>query len=99
MGGVRRGVLDPDYNGVPPEPVSPVKEKPTEAQKKWLRRGLSQPGGKLPLFDDQGQKVSEQTVKSCLKKGWVEPWFDNPLKPNWIVCKLTEAGKKITEAN
>ena len=91
--------MDRDYNGVPPEPVSPINEKPTEAQKKWLRRGFSQPGGKLPLFDDQGQKVSEQTVKSCLKKGWVEPWFDNPLKPNWTVCKLTEAGKKVTEAN
>ena len=91
--------MDLNLNGVTPKRVSPVKEKPTKAQKKWLRRGLTEPGGKLPLFDDQGQKVSEQTVKSCLKRGWVEPWFDNPLKPNWIVCKLTKAGKKVTGEN
>ena len=42
-----------------------------------------------------GQKVSEKTVKSCLEKGWVEPWFNNALKPNWLICKLTEVGKKI----
>ncbi len=66
----------------------------TAGQKNWLRRGLEQPGGKLPLFDDFGQKISERTVRSCLEKGWAEPWFNNPLKPNWIVCKLTEAGRK-----
>ena len=76
---------------------SPV--NPSQAQEIWLRRGLDQPGWKLPLFDHLGQKVSERTVKSCLEKGWAEPWFDNPLNPNWIVCKLTEAGKKAVEPN
>ena len=99
FGVIRRDVLNLDYDGVPPECISSEREKPTEVQKKWLRRGLGQPGGKLPLFDDQGQKVSEQTVKSCLKKGWVVPWFDNPLKPNWIVCKLTKIGEKVAAAN
>ena len=28
--------------------------RPTAVQKAWLRRGLFQPGGKLPLFDGQG---------------------------------------------
>ena len=66
---------------------------PTKAQRKWLERGLSQPGGKLPIFDEQGQRISDRTVKSCIEKGWAEPWFDNPIKPDWIVCKLTEAGR------
>ena len=27
---------------------------PSQAQGAWLRRGLEQAGGKLPLFDEQG---------------------------------------------
>jgi len=66
---------------------------PTKAQRKWLERGLSQPGGKLPIFDEQGQRISDRTVKSCIEKGWAKPWFNNPIKPDWNVCKLTEAGR------
>lgn len=68
---------------------------PSEAQLAWLRRGLDQPGGKLPLFDRIGQKVSEQTVRSCIRSGWAEPWFNNPIKPDWLVCRLTEAGRAV----
>lgn len=63
------------------------------AQRKWLERGLTQPGGKLPLFDAEGRKVSPQVVKKCVEAGWAEPWFANQLKPDWLVCKLTAAGK------
>ena len=72
---------------------------PTEGQRKWLERGLEQPGGKRPLFDSLGRKVSERTVTSCVEKGWAEQWFKNPLKPDWIVCKLTEAGRKAVESS
>lgn len=58
-----------------------------------MKRGLAQPGGKLPLFDDDGQRYSPRTVRSCLDQGWVTPWIGNPLKPDWLVCKLTEAGR------
>jgi hypothetical protein len=71
--------------------------QPSTAQKKWLRGGLSQPGGKLPLFDTDGQRVSERTVRSCLDKGWAAPWFQNPLKPGWTVCKLTHLGRVVAE--
>lgn len=67
------------------------------AQFKWLQRGLEQAGGKLPLFDDEGQKISARTVNSCLKQGWVEPWFSNPIKPDWLVCKLTDSGRAALE--
>jgi hypothetical protein len=33
--------------------------RPTEAQLAWLSRGRAQPGGKLPLFDEWGQRVHE----------------------------------------
>lgn len=73
--------------------VSAAAHHPTTAQRAWLRRGLEQPGGKLPLFDTEGQQVCERTVRACIDKGWAEPWFSNPLKPDWIVCKLTDAGR------
>ncbi len=70
---------------------------PTQTQKRWLSRGLSQPGGKLPLFDENGTKIQKRTITSCIKRGWAEPWFSNPLKPDWLVCRLTKAGRKNFE--
>ena len=71
---------------------------PSPTQLVWLRRGLDQPGGKLPLFDEWGQRVNEQTVRSCIAHGWAEPWFANPLKPDWLVCKLTASGRTTSES-
>jgi len=71
---------------------------PTPAQRKYLRGGLDQPGGKLPLFDELGQEVSRRTVTACVQQGWAEPWFSNPTKPDWIICKLTEKGRRIAAA-
>ncbi len=67
---------------------------PSAAQRAWLERGLAEPGGKLPLFDREGQQVSPRTIQSCVEHGWAEPWFANPVKPDWLVCKLTDAGRK-----
>ncbi|WP_417820723.1 hypothetical protein [Terasakiella sp.] len=69
--------------------------KPSDAQRKWLSRGLQQAGGKLPLFDEFGQEINSQTVQSCIRNGWAEPWFSNPLKPDWLVCKLTDVGREV----
>lgn len=65
----------------------------TQAQRSWLSRGIDQPGGKLPLFDRDGKRVSPQMVRACLDAGWATPWFGNPLKPDWLVCKLTDSGR------
>jgi len=67
--------------------------RPTATQRAWLRRGLIQPGGKLPLFDRQGRAYSPRTIQSCLAQGWAEPWTANPIKPDWLICKLTAAGR------
>lgn len=69
--------------------------KPTEAQIEWLSRGLEEPGGKLPLFDGLGQAFDPRTIKACLKAGWAEPWRRNPVKPDWLVCRLTDAGRAV----
>ncbi|MBM3567645.1 MAG: hypothetical protein FJX46_02695 [Alphaproteobacteria bacterium] len=67
--------------------------RPSAAQRRYLESGLTQPGGKLPLFDEQGQRVPEKVVRGCVERGWAEPWFKNPLKPDWLVCKLTDKGR------
>jgi hypothetical protein len=64
----------------------------------YLRRGLAQPGGKLPLFDLDGQRVSPRIVRDCLARGLAEPWFPNPLKPDWLVCRLTDSGRRVAES-
>lgn len=61
-------------------------------------RGLSQAGGKLPLFDELGQTVNSQTIRSCVRQGWAKPWIHNPVKPDWLVCKLTDAGRRVLDA-
>ena len=73
--------------------------RPSTAQLHWLARGLDQPGGKLPLFDEWGQRINERTIRSCLDQGWAEPWFTNPLKPDWLVCKLTDAGRSLVKSH
>jgi len=65
----------------------------TDRQRRWLRRGLDQPGGKLPLFDDEGQRIDRRTIRSCIKKGWAAPWRRNPVAPGWMVCRLTDRGR------
>ena len=72
--------------------------QPTSAQRLYLRRGLEQPGGKLPLFDGEGQRIGEKTVRACIRAGWAEPWFANPVKPDWLVCKLTDAGRQVVDS-
>ena len=72
--------------------------RPTPVQQRWLERALDQPGGKLPLFDEWGQRIDERTVRHCIERGWAEPWFSNPLKPEWLVCKLTDAGRALLGA-
>ena len=79
----------------PVHPVDPAMATPTAAQRAWLRRGLDQPGGKLPLFDANGKKVDTRTIRACIESGWAEPWFANSIKPDWLVCKLTGSGRAL----
>ncbi len=67
--------------------------RPNPVQRRYLNRGLAQPGGKLPLFDEDGQHFHPGLIRACLAHGWAEPWFGNPLKPDWLICKLTEKGR------
>ena len=66
----------------------------THKERDYLVMGVKQTGGKLPLFDNYGQEISSTVIKSCMQKGLAERWFANPLKPDWLVCRLTDKGRK-----
>lgn len=74
---------------------APAGSRPTAAQCEYLKRGLAEPGGKLPLFDRNGRRYPRRTIQSCIDRGWAEPWFHNPIKPDWLICRLTRAGEAI----
>ncbi len=69
--------------------------RPSAPQRRYLERGLDQPGGKLPLFDRDGREVPKKTIASCIAHGWAEPWTRNPIKPEWLVCRLTPEGYRV----
>src|SRR6266853_687240 len=66
--------------------------RPTEPQRRYLERGLKEPGGKLPLFHRDGREVASRTIRACIAHGWAAPWNHNPIKPDWLVCRLTAKG-------
>ncbi len=76
-----------------PFPTPVPRPRPSPVQLEWLRQGLDQPGGKLPLFDSEGRRYTIGFVRSCIDQGWAEPWFVNPLKEDWLICRLTRAGR------
>ena len=71
------------------------RQRPTAAQLAYLRRGLDQPEGRLPLFDRRGQRYNERTIQSCLEQGWIEPCFDDPIGSDWTICRLTRRGAAL----
>ena len=86
------------HQAAAPEPSADrlaVARRPTPAQRRYIERGLTQPGGKLPLFDRNGREVAKQTIESCIAQGWAMPWVHNPIKPAWLVCRLSAAGYRV----
>jgi hypothetical protein len=76
-------------------PTQNAAVQPTDAQRRYLERGLTEPGGKLPLFDRDGREVPRKTIEACIERGWAQPWTANPIMPDWLVCRLTPAGYRI----
>src|ERR1700694_2283866 len=66
--------------------------RPSAPQRRYLERGLDQPGGNLPLFDRDGRAVPKKTIEACIAHGWAELWRRQQIKPDWLVCRLTAAG-------
>lgn len=49
------------------------------------------------MFDLDGQEFEASVIRRCIDSGWAEPWFSNPLNPEWLVCKLTPSGRATIE--
>ena len=92
---------DTDLSPIPQSPSSHHEDtnkatvRPTIPQRRYLERGLDQAGGKLPLFDRDGREVPKKTIAACIIHGWAEPWTRNPIKPEWLVCRLTPDGYRL----
>ena len=58
----------------------------------WLRGGESRVDGRLALFDRFGEPIDRKVIKTAIASGLAEPWFANPMRPQWTVCRLTPKG-------
>jgi len=60
--------------------------------REWLRGGEAREDGRLALFDQFGEPIDKKVVKTAIASGLAEPWFANPMRPQWTVCRLTQKG-------
>lgn len=65
----------------------------------WLQTGAGNAEGRLALFDGTGQRVDPSIQRAALSQGLAEGWFANPMRPDWMVCRLTPAGKRALVDN
>ena len=59
----------------------------------WLQGGEAREDGRLALFDQFGEPIDRKVVKTAIASGFAEPWFASPMRPQWIVCRLTSKGQ------
>ncbi len=62
----------------------------------WLQAGEKQPGGKLPLYDANGERIPKALIQVSLEYGLVEPW--TPGVAALGICKLTPLGRRFLSA-
>ncbi len=61
----------------------------------WLRGGLNREDGRLAMFDTFGEPVRKIIIKTAIAEGLAEPWFSSPMRPQWMVCRLTSKGRDV----
>ena len=49
----------------------------------------------LLLQIEDGPCLGVRLGGPLLDQGWCEPWFANPMKPDWLVCRLTTTGRAL----
>ncbi len=69
-----------------------LSSRPTPPQLAWLVRGASQPGGKLPLFDEGGQRISPRTIRACIGPGLGRALVREPPEAG-LACLQADAGR------
>jgi hypothetical protein len=61
----------------------------------WLKTGVNNPEGRLSLFDGGGQRIDGKIQRFAIQSELAEGWFANPMRPDWMVCRLTERGRRL----
>jgi len=64
----------------------------------WLKTGVNNADGRLALFDGSGQRIEAHIQRVAIAQGWAEGWFANPMRPDWMVCRLTQSGAQALAA-
>ena len=88
-----KAVKDCEYNE--------VLESPEELSRdllNYLKTGFERVDGRLPLFDENGDWISAETIEACQKGGWAEPVFEKTILKNLKILRLTKKGRKIIMA-
>ena len=61
----------------------------------WLNGGLNREDGRLAIFDTFGEPINKAVIKTAIASGFAEPWFSSPMRPQWMVCRLTAKGRAV----
>ena len=64
----------------------------------YLGEGFQRLDGKLPLFDEDGNWFSPETIEFAEKEGWVVPAYENQIMKASKIMRLTQEGREIFEA-
>lgn len=59
----------------------------------WLRGGTTREDARLALFDQFAEPIDKNLIKTAVASGFAEPWFASPMRPQWTVFRLTQAGR------
>ena len=71
------------------------KVEASQAQLSYLMGGMTRIDGKLPLFDESGEKIPQPTIDAVVKKGWAEPVYTRTFLKDMGIYRITDLGKQI----
>lgn len=63
----------------------------------YLGEGFRRVDGKLPLFDNDGNWFSPETVDAAQKEGWAEPVYEKQILKASKIMRLTKEGREVFE--
>ena len=70
---------------------------PSLAQQKYLKKGAKHRWGRLPLFDEDGQRYADSTISSCFNAGWIVPAYEKDFMKGAPIFALTDYGHEVVQ--
>jgi hypothetical protein len=66
-------------------------------EKKWLQKGLTHPGGMIPLLTEKGEPVDSKLIEKAFLNGWIELLPSARDGACFIGCRLTQSGRDFLD--